>query len=782
MRALAVALLEALFLLLVAPVLLFAGWLALSLIDLLSLFRSKRLNPDEAVRSRAVSVVIPTWNGKHHLQANLASVVSALEGNSDNEILIVENASEDGSAEWVRTAFPQVRVLALEENLGFGGGSNAGFAAAKNDIVVLLNNDMRVEPDFLGPLLDGFTDEKVFAVSAQIFFSDPAKRREETGLTRGMWGGRGFLLGHVIDERVDRLFPTFYAGGGSSAYDRRKFLELGGFDPLLHPFYVEDADISYMAWKRGWKVLYAPGSVVYHEHRGTIGKKFSAAYIARTIRKNQILTVWKNIHEPGKLAQHFVGLWGALLAHLLLGVGPMPGRPGPRAVLAAFGQLAQACGTRWRARGLAAVSDTEALRRPLGGYYRDRFAQLDPEPRELSVLMVSPYGIEPPIHGGAVFMNQTARHLAKLCRLHLYCMVDEERELASNQALDQVCASVELELRRSNGAPEAGVMQPYAVQQFWSREREWRLHRALYLSQADVLQVEYTQLACYRPAFDRIATVLFEHDVYFQSVARSLGRVPQTSLKAAYAFEYLRALRFERRALRGFDAVQVCTRANREYLESFAWNAPPIEEGYRAGIDVSRYAFTAENREPDTLLFVGNFKHPPNQAALEWFVREVFPLVRESRPQTRLIAVGAQAMGFRERLEGPGVEMVGEVDDIRDAMRQYAVFVAPILSGSGVRVKLLEAFAAGIPVVSTTIGAEGLAETSGEIVHISDEAEGFAAAALRLLADPTEAAALAVRARREVEERWDMARITCALEKRYRELVRGKRGNATATR
>ncbi|MEZ5363504.1 MAG: glycosyltransferase family 2 protein [Bryobacterales bacterium] len=341
MRALAVALLEALFLLLVAPVLLFAGWLALSLIDLLSLFRSKRLNPDEAVRSRAVSVVIPTWNGKHHLQANLASVVSALEGNSDNEILIVENASEDGSAEWVRTAFPQVRVLALEENLGFGGGSNAGFAAAKNDIVVLLNNDMRVEPDFLGPLLDGFTDEKVFAVSAQIFFSDPAKRREETGLTRGMWGGRGFLLGHVIDERVDRLFPTFYAGGGSSAYDRRKFLELGGFDPLLHPFYVEDADISYMAWKRGWKVLYAPGSVVYHEHRGTIGKKFSAAYIARTIRKNQILTVWKNIHEPGKLAQHFVGLWGALLAHLLLGVGPMPGRPGPRAVLAAFGQLAQ---------------------------------------------------------------------------------------------------------------------------------------------------------------------------------------------------------------------------------------------------------------------------------------------------------------------------------------------------------------------------------------------------------------------------------------------------------
>ena len=781
MRGLAVALLEAVFLVAAAPILLPVLLAALWLTDLVRALAPKRLEPDEPVRSRAVSVVIPTWNGKHHLEANLASVVAAVGGDPANEIVIVDNASEDGSAEWLRERYPSVRVLALEQNLGFGGGSNAGFEAAKNDIVVLLNNDMRVEEGFLEPLLEGFTDEKVFAVSAQIFFSDPAKRREETGLTHGRLSGRGFELGHVIDERVDRLFPTFYAGGGSSAYDRRKFLELGGFDPLLHPFYVEDADVSYMAWKRGWKVLYAPGSVVYHEHRGTIGKRFSQAYINRVVRKNQILVVWKNIHEAGKLAGHFLGLWQALAAHLLQGAGPAPGRPGPRALLAATSQVFSACKARWRARGLAAVSDEEALRRPLGGYFRDRFAALDAEPKELSVLFVSPYGMEPPIHGGAVFMNQTVRHLAKLCRLHLYAMVDEPHELESNRALGDVCASVELELRRHGSGRDKSLLQPHAVQQFWSHERAWRLHRAMYLYGVDVLQVDYTQLAAYRQAFRNIATFLFEHDVYFQSVGRSLRGVPQTSLKLQHAFEYLRALRFERRALRGFDAIQVCTDANRAYLESFAWNAPPIEAGYRAGIDVARYAFHAEGREPNTLLFVGNFKHPPNQAALAWFVQKAFPRVRECRPETRLIAVGAQApLGFRETVEQPGVEFVGEVDDIRDVMARYAVFLAPILSGSGVRVKLLEAFAAGIPVVATSIGAEGLTDKSGEIAWIADDPEGFAAAVLRLLEDPKAAAALAARARAEVEQRWDMAAITHNLERRYREVVREKRHAATA--
>ncbi|MGH9648754.1 MAG: glycosyltransferase family 2 protein, partial [Bryobacteraceae bacterium] len=257
---------------LLSPILLVLAALAMFLGDLLSwLVPRETLPQDTAPNTSAASVVIPNWNGRDLLEKYLPSVIAALSHSPQNEIIVVDNGSEDGSAPFVREHFPQVRVLALERNLGFGGGSNAGFRAASNDIVVLLNSDMRVERNFLEPLLSGFEDAKTFAVSCQIFFSDPEKPREETGLTEGWWSQGGLRVRHRVELEIHQLYPCFYGGGGSCAFDRKKFLELGGFDELLNPFYLEDTDLGYLAWKRAWKVLYQPASVVYHEHRGTIG-------------------------------------------------------------------------------------------------------------------------------------------------------------------------------------------------------------------------------------------------------------------------------------------------------------------------------------------------------------------------------------------------------------------------------------------------------------------------------------------------------------------------------
>ncbi len=784
---------EFVLLLTAAPLLTVAAALSLAVNDLFAAFAARPRKdeppaPDEKVDVSGVSVVIPTWNGREHLERNLPSLVAALADNSEHEILVVDNGSTDGTREMLTRRFPSVRVLTLETNLGFGGGSNAGFRAARHDIVVLLNNDMRVEADFLAPLLEGFHDPRVFAVSAQIFFTDPAKRREETGLTQAAWRNGRLSLGHVIDDKVRDLFPTFYAGGGSSAYDRRKFLALGGFDPLWEPFYLEDTDISYNAWKRGWIVFYQPRSIVHHDHRGTIGKHFSAAFIRRTLEKNHLLFAWKNLHDWRLLGAHFAWLYAGLWIRLL--GGEQTARPNSAALWRALGRLGPAIVSRNRARRLAAVDDTEAFRRPLGGYFRDRFQQPDPERDKLNVLFVSPYPIEPPLHGGALFMNQTVRYLAPLTRLHLLAMLDEESDLAENRKLGEMCADAEFVVRGRGRSGGLGGLAPHAAREFGSDDFRRRLHRAIYVNEIDVVQLDYTQLAGYAESFERIATFLFEHDVYFQSVASGLRTVGNPVEKLLHGYEYLRALRFELRALRRFDGVQTCTAENRRYLESFLGRGPsetaagnldtrngvpPIRDDLRAAIDLARYEYNEEGRRPDTLLFIGSFQHPPNRQALAYFIERVLPAVRAARPAARLLVAGAHAPpNFAATMSAPGVEFLGRVEDIRELYARCAVFVCPILSGSGIRVKLLEAFAAGIPAVSTALGAEGLAGESGEIVELAENPETFAAAALLLLDDPEGARAMARRARREVERNWSADLRTAKLERHYREVLRRK--------
>jgi GT2 family glycosyltransferase len=764
-------------LLLLSPLLMLIIIAAIAASDLIR--KRKPLPLDERCANRSASVVIPNWNGRDLLERYLPSIVEALAGNADNEIIVVDNGSSDGSVAMLQERFPSVRVLALDRNLGFGGGSNAGFRAAKNDIVVLLNSDMRVQPDFLAPLLAGFTDEQVFAVSCQIFFSDPEKLREETGLTQGWWENGGLRVRHRDDPAITDVYPCFYGGGGSCAFDRRKFLELGGFDEILRPFYLEDTDLGFMAWKRDWKVLYQPRSVVYHEHRGTIGKKFSQSQIDLVLKKNFILFCWKNIHEWPRLWSHFFFTFAGAVLSIFF--GDSPERANLWGLWKAFLQLPGALSARTRARSHAVITDTEAFRRPLGGYFRDRFAALDPQPENLSVLFVSPYPICPPVHGGGVFMYQTARELMSLCSLHLVILLDHDWEQWDHAELEQHAASAEYLVRLEGKPKEFGSAIPYAVREFANPDLEWLLHRQIYTRVVDVVQLEYTSLGQYHFDFRRIACVLFEHDVYFQSIGRGLAGTRSLIRKTKATFEYLRALRFELNILPKFDRVQVCSPENGDYLLSFLPGLAGKLDDNRAGIATARYEFHSDGRESRTMLFLGSFRHPPNLEALDWFARKVMPRVLERLPEARLVIVGADPPPRHSLPDvGDHIELRGFVEDVREPLSRYSVFVCPILSGSGMRVKLLEAFAAGIPVVSTRLGAEGLADRDGDICALADSPEEFVEKILELFADPEKAAELAQRAREHVVATRDMGVLTRKLLESYRSVLRAKRLAANA--
>ncbi|MEQ1946195.1 MAG: glycosyltransferase [Bryobacteraceae bacterium] len=766
----AVRIIKGLPLALLAPLFLLITAAATLLSDLIAKLLPKKLPTSTQPNTSAASIVIPNWNGRDLLEKYLPSVVTAAENVPGSEVILVDNGSSDGSADFVRQHFPQVRLLVLKENLGFGGGSNAGFKAAQHDIVVLLNSDMRVEPDFLPPLLGGFTDELVFSVSCQIFFSDPKRLREETGLTETWWAQGALRVRHRADDKITGLYPCSYGGGGSCAYDRRKFHELGGFDELLRPFYLEDTDLGYLAWKRGWKTMYQPASIVYHEHRGTIGKKFSQEYIQGVLKKNFLLFTWKNIHEWKRLLSHFAFTWASATVNWIF--GDSPERSSFAGIARAVWQLPGALHSRSRALRMAAISDTEAFRRPLGGYFRDTFDVIPANPDPLRVLFVSPYPICPPTHGGGVFMYQTVNRLAKLCELHSIVMLDYDYQRPPHDELDRLCASTDYFVRLEGKQKALGSIEPHAVREFSNHNVAWSIHRAIYTHKIDVVQLEYTPMAQYAFGFQRIPTILFEHDVYFQSIGRRLPLMKGLMERIEARWEYLRAIRYELRALPKVNRVQVCSRDNGDYLLSFLPELKGrIDDGYRAGIDTSLYNFRSGPREPLTMLFLGSFRHPPNQEAVDWFARNVLPHILKEEPGAKLIVIGSDPPARHSLPGGDAIQLVGFVDDIRDALAKYALFVCPILSGSGVRVKLLEAYAAGIPVVSTRIGAEGLADVDGDICALADDPQDFARHVVDLLRDPQKAEAMAERARHHVVDKRDMQVMTQRMVECYRDEV-----------
>ncbi len=149
--------------------------------------------------------------------------------------------------------------------------------------------------------------------------------------------------------------------------------------------------------------------------------------------------------------------------------------------------------------------------------------------------------------------------------------------------------------------------------------------------------------------------------------------------------------------------------------------------------------------------------------------------MRAKEPRARLIVIGSDAPPRHSLPQAEAIELAGFVEDVQEPLARYSLFVCPILSGSGVRVKLLEAFAAGIPVISTRLGAEGLASEDGDICALADDPDSFAAHVVDLLSNPEKAAAIAARARAHVVAKRDMRTMTERLVECYRAEVQRMR-------
>ncbi len=227
-----------------------------------------------------ISVVIANWNGEKLLRKNLPATMAVLP--KGTEIIIIDNGSSDDSLNYLKN-IKGIELIANKENLGFSRACHQGINRARGEFIVLLNTDVLPQKDFLEAALKNFQDPQVFAVS----FNE-----EKYGWAQIWW--RGGFIHHGVGGYSKKPHISAWASGGSMVLRKSLWRQLGGFDLLYEPFYWEDFDLGYRAWKAGFKIIWEPKAIVGHEHEASTSK-FSRDYVTLIKERNQLLFIWKNI-------------------------------------------------------------------------------------------------------------------------------------------------------------------------------------------------------------------------------------------------------------------------------------------------------------------------------------------------------------------------------------------------------------------------------------------------------------------------------------------------------
>ncbi|RAP32044.1 hypothetical protein DID75_05435 [Candidatus Marinamargulisbacteria bacterium SCGC AG-410-N11] len=255
------------------------------------------------------SVIIPNYNGLQLLKKNLGQIVSVLKSEEITDIIIVDDASSDDSFTYIKENYPAINLIKNTQNQGFGVSCNKGAAVAKESILLFLNTDMLPQRINRTEIQRHFKDKNLFALSPKIERKDKSGTIINESLTTGYFKGGWFsseVNPNYSNSLLESGFPVLWACGGACFIDKKKFDQIGGFDPIYRPFYFEDLDLSYRAWKQNWNVLYTSKSSFYHQHQGTIGSLFTKQQIDRIHLSHEYLFMWKNLTDLSFLISHSV--------------------------------------------------------------------------------------------------------------------------------------------------------------------------------------------------------------------------------------------------------------------------------------------------------------------------------------------------------------------------------------------------------------------------------------------------------------------------------------------
>lgn len=408
----------------------------------------------------------------------------------------------------------------------------------------------------------------------------------------------------------------------------------------------------------------------------------------------------------------------------------------------------------------ASVSRFEPRRKP----------RVDP----MRILVISPELPYPPSWG---FSIRVSRVLALLARRHAVSLLSytSDSDRSKVDALAATCEAVHVVRDNPASGPKrlgqlASLLSPASFQgrYLYTDAMQRALDELCAKQRFDIIQVEGSPMATFR--FDpRAKLVIVEHDIVYELLRRIAGAERSLVRRIYNAAE---ARKYQREEIARLNAAAACvlTSSREVPIVRQAGVTGPVLVAPN-GVDVDYFQPSAAPPDSETLVMTGLMRTRPNIDAAVYFVEQVFPAILARRPRAKLFVVGGDPPADVLRLAGTNVVVTGTVPDVRPFVHKAAVVVVPMRMGGGTRLKVLEGLAMEKPMVSTTLGCEGIDVQHEQHLLIADEPPAFAAAVLRLMDDQASGVELARRGYALVQERYRWETITDRLEQLYEELV-----------
>ncbi len=381
-----------------------------------------------------------------------------------------------------------------------------------------------------------------------------------------------------------------------------------------------------------------------------------------------------------------------------------------------------------------------------------------PTTPRLRIAWICPF-LPKPEFGGAVRCYYLVREASTLHDVDLLCIQDEEPIPQGFLPAVRQIHFFKPDVSWS-ASKLRSLLSTQSQQRIATRSAALNTWLARHAAEYDVVVCEFT-----RGAWAKIppgpARILDMHNIEHELLLRTAASDPKP-IRRAYRWLDGKKLQREEKDICGqFDLVATCSDREREVVAT--WMNPHAVVSAPNGVDCPRFRRPENYPHTADLLFLGSMNYFPNEQAVRWFHADILPVIRRMRPHTTIRIVGVNPTPALLALNTPGFAVVGGVPDVRPEYWGARLMIVPILSGSGTRLKILEAAGAALPIVSTTIGCEGIDFKSGQHGRIADSPEGFAAACVDLLNWDSERARLGANARQLAVDRYDWAAIARGL-------------------